>query len=130
MMTAQEIFDFVWTKLREQGRGSASEDGGTCFYRSSDGHLKCAIGHLIPDDLYKPEMEGISVRRILDRFPELNIILSEDLIYWNIDFLYHLQDAHDGASVTGGMFVECLREQMKSVAERFKLDTRILDDKP
>lgn len=29
------------------------------MYRGSEG-LKCAVGHLIPDDLYTPEMEAFS----------------------------------------------------------------------
>lgn len=54
-MTHQEIFDFVWTKLCEQG--AKSYENGKCRYRTST-RLKCAVGHLIPDDLYDPAMEG------------------------------------------------------------------------
>ena len=50
-----QIFDFVKGKLLEQNRQALGTDG-TCFYRG-DGGRKCAIGHLIPDEKYTPEME-------------------------------------------------------------------------
>jgi hypothetical protein len=54
-MTAQEIFDTVVTHLRTQK--AKSIDGDFCVYRSPTG-LKCAVGCLIPDDVYHVDMEG------------------------------------------------------------------------
>jgi len=56
-MNNQEIFDTVVNHLRAQGRKSINESSGVCLYRGPDG-TKCAAGILIPDELYKPEMEG------------------------------------------------------------------------
>lgn len=61
-MTKQEIFNKVRDHLLAQGKaakGPLSQDSGnmTCMYRAPDGS-KCAIGCLIPDDKYFPEMEG------------------------------------------------------------------------
>lgn len=61
-LTKQQIIDTVRTKLRAQGVRSAhhgSVYGTTCAYRAGD--LKCAIGHLIPDDLYCKEIEDTCV---------------------------------------------------------------------
>ena len=61
-LTKQQILDTVRTKLRAQGARSAhhgSVYGTVCAYRSGD--LKCAIGHLIPDDLYCKEIEDTGV---------------------------------------------------------------------
>lgn len=60
-MNAQEIFDTVFTKLYEQGKQSVDPElPHTCMYRGPDG-MKCAAGFLIPDELYRPEMENISI---------------------------------------------------------------------
>lgn len=61
--TLQEAFDFIVTNLRKQGRPSISEgcdddsEETGCAYRGADG-MKCAIGFLIKDRFYRPEMEG------------------------------------------------------------------------
>ena len=55
--TSQGIFDFVVPRLAVQGKRSRrSEDSSLCSYRGPNG-LKCAVGHLIPDSLYKKEMD-------------------------------------------------------------------------
>src|SRR5260221_13116364 len=56
MSRLQEIFDTVKEHLWKQNRKSSRYSGG-CFYRGPDG-LKCAAGCLIPDEDYKPSMEG------------------------------------------------------------------------
>lgn len=40
-------------------KSRAADDGG-CRYRTEDGKM-CAVGCLIPDALYSPEIEGVSV---------------------------------------------------------------------
>lgn len=59
-MNLQQIFTTITTALIKQGKPSTTEDG-SCKYRGPDG-LKCAIGHLIPDNLYTPTIEGLSFR--------------------------------------------------------------------
>lgn len=66
-MTQQETLDIVINGLRAQGCksigeyaskiGSAETTTGCC-YRGANG-TKCAAGQLIPNDKYKPEMEGL-----------------------------------------------------------------------
>lgn len=68
-MTAQEIFDKVSKHLVRQGRRSergTSKPGeiGDCLLRAKDGS-KCSIGVLIPDDVYRPDMEGLLVAKLL-----------------------------------------------------------------
>lgn len=65
-MNAQEIFDTVASHLLQQGRKAVSVLG-SCRYRitaPADVVLKCAIGCLIPDELYNPEMEGPGVSNL------------------------------------------------------------------
>lgn len=61
--TQQEVVNFVFEKLAEQGR-CATEPGTTsCRFRDSVGG-KCAIGHLILDEEYRKEMEAGGVSRV------------------------------------------------------------------
>ena len=63
-MTDQEIFTKVATHLLTQGKRSErffDDDGEPgCAYRSAAG-LMCAVGCLIPDELYEPAIEGCTV---------------------------------------------------------------------
>jgi hypothetical protein len=54
--TKREVFDRVREHLLSQMKQSIDEEGD-CKYRGPDG-LKCAIGCLIPDDVYTQELEG------------------------------------------------------------------------
>lgn len=57
-VTLQEVFDRVVNHLLMQNAQSfASKNGEICAYRGADG-LMCAVGCLIPDNLYKPEMDA------------------------------------------------------------------------
>lgn len=89
-MNRQEVFDKVTSHLLTQNKPSEDEDKENCLYRSSEG-LKCAIGCLIPDELYTPKLEGITV----DHLPEniLNFIGIESKE--DLHFMKSLQVIHD-----------------------------------
>lgn len=96
-MTPQEIFDTVSDHLFAQGAPSRqeNEEGGiTCAYRGNDGR-KCAIGVLIPDNIYDPVMDvqGMSVNGLLYTYKNL-----PDFFYNNAPLLNALQRAHDSIS--------------------------------
>lgn len=57
--TPQETFDTVVNHLLTQNERSESTDPSCpmCLYRGPNG-LKCAIGCLIPDDLYQKDMDN------------------------------------------------------------------------
>lgn len=64
-MTAKEIFMKVRKHLLKQNKKAMlanpkhDDEGSTCQYRL--GNLRCAIGCLIPDELYSREIEGAGV---------------------------------------------------------------------
>lgn len=95
-MTPQEIFDTVAKHLITQGQQSQRDDG-TCLYRGPGG-LKCAVGVLIPDDVYTRKMElddlgetGNGVHGLLYRHAHvLPGYFSE-----NVRLLSRLQNVHD-----------------------------------
>lgn len=53
-MTEQEAFDIALAGLRKQGK--PSKNNYSCLYRGPDG-TRCAVGFLMPDELYKPEYD-------------------------------------------------------------------------
>ena len=60
----QQIYDYVGEFLIKQGRRSA-DDMGNCLYRGEN-DLRCAVGCILPDDKYKPEMEHGKVHGLVN----------------------------------------------------------------
>lgn len=59
-LNKQEIYEKVKTHLLAQGRRANNVNGSGCYLRSPENPaLKCAVGVLIDDEFYKPEMEGM-----------------------------------------------------------------------
>ncbi|MER9178914.1 hypothetical protein [Mesorhizobium sp. M0767] len=92
-MKTQEIYDTVAKHLLAQGKrattGQTSSYGGdSCAYRG-EGDTKCAAGCLIPDDLYKPDMEGDSV------FHEDILTVMPTWFKENVNLIGALQNVHD-----------------------------------
>ena len=57
-MNNQEVYDKVKAHLLSQGHKSLNANGD-CSYRGENGAM-CAVGVLIPDDMYQSSMEGNS----------------------------------------------------------------------
>jgi len=62
-MTRQEMLDKALAHLRKQGE-FAKTLYGACCYRTPEG-LKCAVGALIPDDRYEPQLENLPATRLV-----------------------------------------------------------------
>lgn len=71
-MNRQEIFDTALAHLRSQGKPSLIKKEGniSCQYRDLDGNM-CAVGALIPDSLYHPDMEECRAGSVFCRNPQL-----------------------------------------------------------
>jgi hypothetical protein len=119
--TAQEVFDFVCTKVIEQGKPSMK--GASCAYRGAGGS-KCAFGHLILDEDYDAQMEKAGQ---LDLF-------TPDTFEWlgwqneaHRDLLTRLQWAHDMSAYDDG-FLTAFKAKARAIARvEFHLDPHILD---
>ncbi len=89
-MNTQEAFNKICDHLMTQNSKAVSIQGD-CRYRGEDGKM-CAIGCLIPDDVYSSGMEGKNVRGTLfDGNEPLRRLFAD------IDFgmLGDCQDVHD-----------------------------------
>lgn len=129
-MTKQEIFDKALSGIIAQG-GQCIGDDGRCAYRIGDN--KCAIGHLIPDDLYWHGMEMRGIQCILSLSPNLAGCLgfSQELTFYrdtlqgdenrkHLLFLIDLQRAHDGSMTKTTL--EVIIKNFKDVAIKHGLD--------
>ena len=85
-MNRRVIYETVRQHLLTQR--AKSQTGGDCLYRGPNG-LKCAIGCLIPDEVYKPDMESLDVMGMLKLWPNHPFSDIRDL------FLRDLQCIHD-----------------------------------
>lgn len=112
-MNAQEIFDKAATHLIKQNRRAI---GNGCMYRADNG-LMCAVGALIPEELYNPKMESDSVEGIMHEFPEIETFLGKE----NLDLLSSLQTLHDDYAI------EEWPQQLRQMAREFELSTIALD---
>lgn len=84
----QNALDVAVLGIIEQGKRAL--EGTLCRYRTRDGR-KCAIGMLIPDEKYEPDMESMTTRAI---FAAVGIFLKSKE---DEDFLRSLRDCHDTA---------------------------------
>lgn len=130
MLTKQEAFDKVARGIIAQGGPSLDPDGA-CRYHGVDGR-RCAAGHLIPDDQYKPTFERICVPWSADLTGnDDQRALSSCLlaVHEDIKFIKRLQQAHDGA--TNGVdtdedFMKGWRERMRLLAMEYELSPAVL----
>lgn len=92
-LTAQEALDMVTTHLLRQGAKAISEHG-KCSYRTSDGK-KCAVGALIPDEMYDPAFDtndtGVRALRLFGK-----PLFADELF----PLLMNLQHLHDTGLLT------------------------------
>jgi hypothetical protein len=127
MQNKQEIFDTTTRALLAQGRPSFNPAEGTCLYRGPDG-TKCAIGHLIPDDAYHPDMENL--RAWADRVMEAAGFDGPTGAQSAAGmFLAELQSAHDEPARTDfNNWLKPWKAKLRRVAALYHLDTKVLDD--
>jgi hypothetical protein len=76
-----------------QGRPSVNPHG-YCMYRGT-GDVKCAVGMLIPDETYRPSLEGRGVTT--PQVADLLFATYKDLTEADLVLLVALQTCHDDA---------------------------------
>lgn len=128
-MTRQESFNHICRNLIAATRPSVYRDftieETRCQYRGEAG-TKCAVGWLIPDDLYHPHMEGKSVLRLFVDHPELQ----EEPTFkaWTSHLLCDLQQIHDAAAVewhSGMDWGSIMRANLTEFATRINLKMEV-----
>jgi len=100
-MTNQRLFDRVSKHLLKQGEKSVGPDG-ICRYRGPRG-LKCAIGCLIPNSRYHPDLEGQSTYAPA-------VIAAAGYTKDQIKLVLELQNLHDAFIINSDRWPEKLAE--------------------
>ena len=124
-MEAQEIFDKVAPHLFTQGCRSSADAAdffASCLYRGPNG-MSCAVGVLIPDELYDPEMETITITNLVN----------DDEGGWNlpswmkekVEFLTSLQVTHDCPG--NWESTADMQQELRKVAANYKLSPAVLE---
>jgi hypothetical protein len=113
-MDNQEAFDIVVRHLKTQKTQSKGSFG--CAYKGDNGN-KCAVGALIPDDQYKPSLEGQAVSMIQPDVPALQ--------YLNHHLLLALQLAHDDMENWDESGFKAF-DILESIGNKFSLNTDAL----
>jgi hypothetical protein len=84
--TSRKIFDYVVNHMKTQGCQSMRQhEPDECAYRGANG-TSCAVGCLILDEEYNPNMEYRTLEEVISGIPRLH--------QFN-DLLYSLQMFHD-----------------------------------
>lgn len=120
----QQLFDDVVNHLRKQGCKASGKnlygDISTCLYRGDNG-TKCAIGGIIPDELYNPILENRTCHSIMyptdlsdDKKP-LCLQVGNLIGLSNESLADRLQVIHDADNV------EDWEEGFKKVADEYHL---------
>ncbi|MFP4891261.1 hypothetical protein [Paraburkholderia sp. EG304] len=68
-LDTQDVFDVVAWHLLRQNAQATLPNTARCMYRAPDGK-RCAIGWLIPDDVYVSNIEFFGVRDLVELFSE------------------------------------------------------------
>jgi hypothetical protein len=110
-MTPQEIFEKVLEGISSQGYKKSESITGRCMYRGPNG-LKCAAGHLIPDEMYNPMMESKGIIYLINEFKMPNYFCS------NSELIYKLQVWHD-------FYLDCISnayDRLKEISEQYNVE--------
>ena len=88
----EELFCRIANHMLFQGRKSQSPDRKSCRYRSED-DLSCAVGCMIPDSRYNPEIE---LKPVTDPIVRRCLPFKTEGV---LSLLFALQEVHDNFRV-------------------------------
>lgn len=120
-LSAQELFNKAVGGIIAQGDFAYEEDIG-CLYRTSTGK-SCAAGQIIPDEIYSPDFENLSIGCVCAVSSEIATIIGE-----NLALVSALQGAHDTAAKLGQTDFQMIFfiKECQTVANKYQLSADIL----
>lgn len=123
-MNNQIVFNDVVKHLFKQGKQSLSI-GNLCSYRGTD-NTKCAIGCLIPDELYDSSMERRSIKDLIFSINNIKNLFKDV----NKEMLYDLQQCHDTYPIKADQTFNKtdLKRRLKYVANTYNLEYKNLEE--
>lgn len=129
--TPQQVFDYVTAFVFKQGvqstivkRSIEDEETTVCAYRGANGTM-CAVGCLIPDEVYESIIEDETLHALLayadlDAYPELNAAIQKFGPFEAL--LCDLQVAHDSTAFKGESQAQLWDRRFARVAKTHGLE--------
>ena len=111
-MTKRAVFNKVAKHLLTQNCKALGENNN-CQYQGQNG-TKCAIGCLIPDELYDWSME-VGFYEVIDKLEDKGAIKLVKCFKDNFDMLLNLQKVHDFTDVSEW------RTELDKLAKKLKI---------
>ena len=108
-MDNQEFFDKATSGFLKQGVLSVDKTG-ECVYRCDDGR-RCAVGFVVPDELYRFEFEGHAIETLIAEREDVEAFFSKVTALFAVE----IQRCHDSIDIS--------RDPMETDAE---LSLRVL----
>lgn len=125
-MTIQQAYEKIRTHFSQPGaQYGYNEESGECQYRSPENH-PCAVGVLIPDELYEQigpwDIEGKGVRD-LAKLDELRDLVNGDtpMGQFKLEFLTSVQRLHDNCAIEHHPMEEFIRRLDQRAREFYLL---------
>jgi len=112
-MTNQQAFNKIWNHFIVN-KGKKSSEGSYCKYRDGAGN-KCAVGVLIPDNLYDKNLEGKGYAVLISEHESMKVFFKDI----NIQLLLDLQCTHDDAGYWDKGILD--KERLIEIAEEYEL---------
>lgn len=113
-LSLQECFDKVWKHfVIDENPQSIRLSDYRCYYRSPSG-IKCAIGCLIPDEMYNEDMEKTQLLNFQNKWPGLPFHYLDHVI------VRDLQRCHDHAVLMNNFTME-VTNNLKDFAIKYNL---------
>ena len=99
-MTAQDAYEGIHAYFSQPDAQLARGSDGNCYYRSPLGR-RCAVGCLIPDEIYEDSFETQSFVSLWVHNKEIRNLFPGDQSSRLFNFLVEAQNLHDGDIVRG-----------------------------
>ena len=115
----QKAFNIVWQHfVIKQAKQSIIEyDNGEAIWALRGPYNRTdAIGTLLTDEQYKPDMEGLTLEELLEEYPDLQLVTKDTSLLTEFEW------AHDFAAHDDKHFSQSVAIRLRGIAEGFQLE--------
>ncbi|WP_028210747.1 hypothetical protein [Paraburkholderia mimosarum] len=120
-LETQGVFDYVVSHLLPQNAQATAPGSAKCMYRAPDGK-RCAVGWLIPDDVYSPAFEFIGVRDLAAALAARDYGRRfAEFLFAHMPLLRELQGVHDARAPHEWPAA------LRAIAQHHGLNERVID---
>ncbi len=117
----QKAFSVVWQHfvVKKAKQSIVEEEYGDAYWALRGPYnRRDAIGLLLPDEQYLPDMEKQTLEELLVNYPDLQLVTRDTKL------LTDLQWAHDIAVQSHEEFLQRIAIRLRGIAETFKLEEK------